>query len=140
METQAKINSAYGAMRIAFGVVPLLAGLDKFFNILTRWDVYVSPLVQSFLPMSATTFMHFIGIVEVAVGLAILTRWTRMGSYVAAAWLVGIALNLVMAGYLDIAVRDLVMAVGAYALARLSEVRVTEREPLVRTLNVAGIA
>jgi uncharacterized membrane protein YphA (DoxX/SURF4 family) len=140
METNERTKSAYWALRIAFGVVPFLAGLDKFFNILTQWDKYVSPLMQNFLPMSPTTFMHVIGIVEIAVGIAILTRWTRIGSYVAAAWLVGIALNLMTAGFLDVAVRDLVMAVGAYTLGRLSEVQETEKVPLIRSLNLGRIA
>lgn len=140
MEAMERTKSAYWALRIAFGAVPFLAGLDKYFNILTQWDKYVSPLVQNLLPMNAVTFMHVIGVVEIAVGIAILTRWTRLGSYVAAAWLVGIALNLVTAGYLDVAVRDLVMAVGAFTLGRLSEVREVQEVPLVRALNRAGIA
>jgi uncharacterized membrane protein YphA (DoxX/SURF4 family) len=140
MEANEKTKSAYWALRIAFGAVPFLAGMDKFFNILTQWEKYMSPLTQNFLPMGATTFMHMIGVVEMAVGIAILTRWTRLGSYVAAAWLVGIALNLVTAGFLDIAVRDLVMAVGAYTLGRLTELREEEKEPLVRSMNLAGIA
>ena len=140
MDAIERTKSAYWALRIAFGAVPFLAGLDKYFNILTQWDKYVSPLVQNLLPVNAVTFMHVIGVIEMAVGIAILTRWTRLGSYVAAAWLVGIALNLVTAGYLDIAVRDLVMAVGAYTLGRLSEVHEVEQVPLVRSLNRAGIA
>lgn len=140
MEATERTKSAYWALRIAFGAVPFLAGLDKYFNILAQWDKYVSPLVLNLLPMNAVTFMHVIGVVEMVVGIAILTRWTRLGSYVAAAWLVGIALNLVIAGYLDIAVRDLVMAVGAYTLARLSEVHEVQQVPVVRALNRAGIA
>jgi hypothetical protein len=58
------------------------------------------------------------------VGLAILTRWTRLGAYIAAAWLVGIALNLVTMGtFFDIAVRDILLAIAAFTLARLTEVR-----------------
>ena len=140
MEAIERTKSAYWALRIAFGAVPFLAGLDKYFNILAQWDKYVSPLVQNLLPVNAVTFMHVIGLVEMAVGIAILTRWTRLGSYVAAAWLVGIALNLITAGYLDVAVRDLVMAVGAYTLARLSEVHEVQQVPVVRALNRAGIA
>lgn len=140
MESIEKINSPYWALRIAFGAVPFLAGLDKFFNILTHWDKYLSPLAQHLLPVSATTFMHFAGIIEMIVGIAILTRWTRLGSYVAAAWLVGIALNLLAAGFLDVAVRDLVMAVGAYTLARLSEVRAAEMVPVRDSLRISSIA
>jgi hypothetical protein len=65
--------------------------------------------------------MYVAGVVEMAVGIVILTRWTAIGSWIAAAWLVAIAVNLVAAGFLDVAVRDLVMATGAFALARLTE-------------------
>jgi len=45
-----------------------------------------------------------------------------IGSYVAAAWLVAIALDLVASGhFFDVAVRDLVMATAAYSLGRLTE-------------------
>jgi uncharacterized membrane protein len=76
------------------------------------------------LPFSGQTFMHIVGVIEMIVGLAILTRWTRFGAYVVSAWLVAIAVNLVMTGaYLDVAVRDLEMALAAFVLARLTEVR-----------------
>jgi uncharacterized membrane protein YphA (DoxX/SURF4 family) len=118
------VESARQALKVAFGVVPFLAGLDKFFNLLADWPRYLSPFAEAILPVSPQTFMHFAGVVEMVVGLAILTRWTVIGSYVAAVWLVAIALNLVSSGhFLDVAVRDLVMAVAAYTLARLTEAR-----------------
>jgi hypothetical protein len=59
-----------------------------------------------------------------AVGLAILTKWTRVGAYVAAVWLVLIALQLLTAGtYFDVAVRDVEMALAAFVLGRLTEMR-----------------
>jgi len=116
-----RVESARLVLKVAFGVVPFLAGLDKFTNLLADWPRYLSPVVEAILPVSGQTFMYVAGIVEMAVGVAILTRWTAIGSWVAAAWLVAIAANLVAAGFLDVAVRDLVMASAAYALARLSE-------------------
>jgi uncharacterized membrane protein YphA (DoxX/SURF4 family) len=117
-----ELYSAWWALRLTFGLVPLLAGLDKFFNILADWAQYQSPLLQQFLPISATSFMYVVGIIEMAVGLAILTRWTLLGSYLAMAWLAAIAVNLLTTGqYFDIAVRDLALAVGAYSLAILTK-------------------
>ena len=111
-------------MRIGLGVGPFLAGLDKYFNLLTDWTMYTSPLVLKLLPFSGRTFMHIVGVIEMIVGLAILTKWTRLGSYVASAWLVAIAINLVSTGmFLDVAVRDLEMALAAFVLARMTEVR-----------------
>jgi uncharacterized membrane protein YphA (DoxX/SURF4 family) len=116
------VESARQALRVAFGVVPFLAGLDKFFNLLADWPRYLSPAAEAILPVTGQTFMHVAGVVEMVVGLAILSRWTVIASYVAAAWLVAIALNLVASGtFLDVAARDLVMATAAYTLARLTE-------------------
>ncbi|HJV38784.1 MAG TPA: hypothetical protein VJ528_08090 [Geothrix sp.] len=119
-----KLNTSWWALRIGLGAAPFLAGLDKYFNLLARWEQYLNPLVLRVIPVSPATFMHTIGLVEMAVGLAILTRWTRLGAYVAGIWLVGIALNLLtMGAYLDVAVRDLLLALAAYTLAQLTEVR-----------------
>jgi hypothetical protein len=116
------VESARVALKVAFGVVPFLAGLDKFFNLLADWPRYLSPAVAAVLPVTPATFMHVAGVIEMAVGVAILTRWTVVGSYVACAWLVAIALNLVASGaFLDVAARDMVMATAAYTLARLTE-------------------
>ena len=123
-EFDSRLDRAWWALRIGLGVGPFLAGLDKYFNLLTDWTMYTSPLVLKLLPFSGRTFMHIVGVIEIIVGLAILTKWTRLGSYVASAWLVAIAINLVSTGmFLDIAVRDLEMALAAFVLARMTEVR-----------------
>ena len=121
--TQSNLASLYRPLWLTYGLVPLLAGLDKFFNLLTDWPKYLSPWIAHLLPVSAQTFMYAVGIIEIVVGLLVLTRWTRLGAWIAAAWLVLIALNLATLGLFDIAVRDLAMAVGAYTLARLAELR-----------------
>lgn len=124
IRTDKGLNSAWWALRIGLGAGPFLAGLDKFFNILADWGMYLSPAVEGLLPVSGATFMHAVGVIEMVVGLAILTRWTRLGSYIAAGWLVAIAVNLVTTGlFLDLAVRDLEIAIAAYTLARLTEAR-----------------
>jgi uncharacterized membrane protein YphA (DoxX/SURF4 family) len=130
------LESLYRPLWLTYGLVPLLAGLDKFFNLLTDWSKYLSPWVASLLPVPAETFLYVVGVIEIAVGLMVLTRWTRLGAWIAAAWLVLIAGNLVTMGLFDIAVRDLAMAVGAYTLARLAELRQESpravREPSLR--------
>ena len=119
-----RLNSSWWALRIGLGVAPFLAGLDKFFNLLTNWKVYLNPLALRVVPVTPETLLHAIGVVEMIVGLAVLTRWTRLGSYVASLWLVCIALNLVVMGaFFDIAVRDVLLALAAFTLARLTEVR-----------------
>ena len=118
------LNSAWWALRIGLGLGPFLAGLDKFFNLLTDWGMYLNPAVGALLPVSGGTFMRMVGVIEMAVGLAILAGWTRIGGYVAAAWLLAISVNLVSMGmFYDLAVRDVEIAIAAYTLARLSEAR-----------------
>ena len=130
-----RIDSLYRRLWLTYGLVPLLAGLDKFFGILADWEAYLSPLVSGLLPVSPQTFLGFVGVVAMAVGVLVLTRWTRLGALLAAGWLVLIALNLVAAGQLDVAVRDLAMAVGAWTLARLSELRTAADAPAAAALR-----
>jgi uncharacterized membrane protein YphA (DoxX/SURF4 family) len=125
-EFDSRLDQAWWVLRIGLGVEPFLAGLDKYFNLLTTWTAYISPLALKILPFSGQTFMHIVGVIEMIVGLAILTKWTRLGSYVASVWLIGIAINLVSTGmFFDVAVRDVEMALAAYVLARLTEARRT---------------
>lgn len=124
-----QLHGAWLALRFGLGLMALLAGLDKFFNLLTTWTVYVSPLAEGAIPMSPDTFMHMVGVIEMGVGIAILTAWTRIGAYVAAAWLLAIALNLVTTGmFFDVAVRDVILAISAYTLARMTEALAAETE------------
>ena len=124
MKLDGGLNSAWWALRIGLGLGPFLAGLDKFFNILADWGMYLSPLAERFLPVSAPVFMRVVGVIEMGVGVLILIGQTRIGGYLAMAWLLGIAVNLVTTGmFYDLAVRDVEIAIGAYALARLTEAR-----------------
>ena len=120
-----RLTAAWWALRAGLGGAAFLAGLDKFFNILADWPAYLSPLAAHSLPISAAAFMHVVGVIEMAVGAAILIGFTRLGGYLASAWLICIAINLVTTGrYFDLAVRDVVMAVAAFTLAQLSEAEV----------------
>jgi hypothetical protein len=122
MTTNHGIELNWKALRLTYGLAPFLAGLDKFFHLLTNWDQYLAPQVAALLPVSGPVFMRAVGVIEMLVGVLVLTAWTRIGAYIAAVWLVSIAANLVLTGsYFDVAVRDLAMAVGAWTLARLTE-------------------
>jgi hypothetical protein len=123
MTMHQRLDTPWIALRYGIGLTAAVAGLDKFFNLLTDWGAYVSPTAAQLLPVSVPTFMGVVGIIELAVGAAILTAFTRLGAYVASAWLLGVAANLALGGFFDIAVRDVVMALAAFTLARLAEVR-----------------
>ena len=124
MQFDSRLNNTWWALRLAYGIVPIAAGADKFLNLLVNWEKYLNPMVPRLLHMQATTFMHLVGVVEIVAGLLVLTSLTRYAAYIVGAWLVGIALNLLAQGaFLDVAVRDLVLSVGAFSLAKLTEVR-----------------
>ncbi len=111
------------ALRYTLGGTAFVAGLDKFFNLLTNWEKYISPVARENLPVSDRNFMRLAGVIEMAVGALILKGESRIGGYVAGGWLLAIAANLVANRDYDIAARDVNMAVGAIALAQLSEAR-----------------
>src|SRR5580765_4992069 len=98
-----RLNTPLVALRFGIGLTATLAGIDKFFNLLANWGSYVSPLAAQFLPVSTGTFMGIVGVIEFTVGVAILAGWTRLGAYVASGWILGVAANLVAAGFYDIA-------------------------------------
>jgi len=121
-----RLNSSWWVLRIGLGVGPILAGLDKFFNLLTNWEMYLNPLAPRLLHLQPATFMHIVGVIEIVVGVTVLTKYTRYAAYVVMVWLWCIAANLVSQGtFFDIAVRDIEISLGAFALAKLSEVRAT---------------
>ena len=115
-----KIMDVKTLLKYTYGLVPIVAGLDKFTNILTDWTQYVGSGLESILPFETTTFMIIVGVVEIIAGILVLVK-TKIGAIIVAAWLVLIALTLILSGsYLDVAVRDLVMAIGAYVLVKLN--------------------
>ena len=120
----ARLNLAWWVLRIGFGVGPIIAGLDKFTNIIVNWEMYLSPLATKVVPISPAAFMHIVGVVEIIAGLVVLSRWTKIGSYVVSLWLIGIVANLITTGmFYDLAVRDVELAISAFALAQITAAR-----------------
>jgi uncharacterized membrane protein YphA (DoxX/SURF4 family) len=106
-------------LRWTYGLVPIVAGADKFMHILTDWDKYLAPQIANILPMAPNSFMNIVGIIEIVAGILVLIK-PRIGSIVVGLWLIGIAINLLLTGqYYDVAVRDTVMAIGAFSLSML---------------------
>jgi hypothetical protein len=123
-DSKDRLNISWWALRIGLGVGPIITGLDKYFNKLADWGMYLSPLATKLIPVSTATLLHVIGVVEIIAGLIVLSRWTRVGSYIVMAWLVAIAVNLVTTGmFYDLAMRDVEIAIGAFTLSQLTAVR-----------------
>jgi hypothetical protein len=109
---------AYQILRFAFTVAPILAGLDKFFNFLTNWEQYLSPLFNVF--GNSHTTMMVVGVIEIIAGIGVWLK-PKFFAYIIVLWLLGIIINLLLLhNFYDIALRDLGLLLGALALARLS--------------------
>jgi hypothetical protein len=118
--TAAPAYQAYQALHFAFTVAPIIAGIDKFSMLLANWDAYLAPVVARMLPFSPHMFMMIVGAIEIAAGVLVAFR-PRIFAYVVSAWLVGIIINLLLCGmFFDIALRDLGLAIAAFALGRLA--------------------
>jgi hypothetical protein len=118
METQ--IKQLQTLLKFTYGLVPIVAGADKFTNILTNWEQYLNPGIKQMLPLGEHAFMMIVGVIEIVAGIIVLAK-PAIGAWIVSAWLVLIALTLIFSGhYLDVAVRDIVMAIGAFVLAKLS--------------------
>ncbi len=115
------IRPTFNLMKLTFGIVPIVAGLDKFTNLLTNWEQLLNPGLAKMLPFSGHTFMMIVGVIEILAGIIVLKK-TEIGGYIVAAWLTLIALTLLASfNYMDVAVRDLVMAIGAFSMARIAK-------------------
>jgi uncharacterized membrane protein YphA (DoxX/SURF4 family) len=140
MELNPRLNHSWWTLRIALGAVPIIAGLDKFLNLLTNWEMYLNPAIPKILHISPPTFMHISGVIEIVVGILMFTRLTRYIAYIVMVWLWAISLNLISQGqFLDIAVRDILISLGAFVLAKLTEVReMTTAEDTTHPLNATS--
>ena len=120
---------AFRILRFGFIVAPIVAGIDKFLNVLTDWDKYLAPVVSDTLGIQPHNFMMIVGVIEIVAGIVVAVR-PRIGAYVVAAWLLGIIVNLLLVGgYLDVALRDFGLLLAALALARLAEAKATTGAP-----------
>jgi hypothetical protein len=107
-------------LRVAFAAAPILFGLDKFFDVMVNWEIYLAPWINDIVPGNAAEAMYAVGVIEVIAGIAVALK-PRYGAYLVAAWLGGIIVNLLtLSGYYDIALRDFGLLLGALTLARLA--------------------
>lgn len=109
---------AYQILHFGFALLPIVAGLDKFFNFLVNWEQYLS---ASFNILGNPHFtMLLVGIIEIIAGIGVWFK-PQIFSYIVMFWLLGIIINLMILGeYYDVALRDFGLLLGAFALGRLS--------------------
>jgi hypothetical protein len=118
---RAPANQAYQILHWGFVAAPVIAGADKFLALLTHWEKYLAPQIAGISPFTPHGTMMVVGVIEIVAGLIVALK-PRIGAYVVALWLVGIIVNLILVGgFLDVALRDFGLLLGALALGRLSE-------------------
>lgn len=116
------LTQTFNLLKYTFVIVPIVAGADKFTNLLTNWEQYINPSIAGLLPFSTSAFMMIVGVIEIAAGIIVLKK-AKIGGYIVAGWLTVIALSLLIGfNYVDVAVRDLVMAIAAFSMARISKI------------------
>jgi hypothetical protein len=122
--------SAFTLLRVGYALLPIVAGADKFFNILTSWDMYLASPIAQRLPVTGEQFMRITGVVEILAGVLV-AAVPRIGACLVATWLAAIIGNLLLSGgNYDVALRDVGLMFGAIALWLLA------RRPVVQTVVV----
>ncbi|WP_317047038.1 hypothetical protein [Chryseobacterium sp. MYb7] len=62
------------------------------------------------------------GVIEILVGIIVLKK-AEIGGYIVAGWLTVIAITLLLSfNFIDVAVRDLVMAIAALSMAKIAKI------------------
>ena len=132
-----RLISVYHILKFTYGIVPIVAGLDKFTNLLTNWEQYLNPTLVQVLPFTPHTFMLLVGVIEITAGLLVFLK-PAVGGYIVMAWLALIGLSLLATKeFLDVAVRDLVMAVGAYTFVQIVKIAGASKPEGIDTQKVA---
>jgi hypothetical protein len=113
-------REAYKILHFGMVVIPIVAGVDKYFDVLTNWDQYLASPISASVGITAHQFMMISGTIEVVVGLGLAVA-PRAFSYIFAAWMIAVIANLLLTGnFYDVALYDFGLMLGAVALGRLS--------------------
>ncbi|MEZ5053170.1 MAG: hypothetical protein R2807_00110 [Chitinophagales bacterium] len=83
---QQTLNPVFNLLKYTFVLIPIIAGADKFTNLLTNWEQYIHPNLAAMLPFSPGIFMKIVGIIEIIAGCIVFKKpgswWTNCGSLV----------------------------------------------------------
>ena len=121
IQTTSPAYQAFRLLHIGFVAAPILAGMDKFFHVLVKWDQYLPATVARLSPIGGHNLMLVVGAIEIVAGIGVAWK-PRIFAYVVAAWLALIIVNLLLIpGYFDVALRDFGLFLAALALGRLSQ-------------------
>jgi len=78
------VRPTFNLLKLTFGIVPIVTGLDKFTYLLTHWENYFHPGIAGMLPFSPHTFMMIVGVIEMIAGIIVLVK-PAIGGYIVSA-------------------------------------------------------
>lgn len=117
-------NTTWWMLKISYGLVYIVAGADKFTNLIVVWIKYLNLQIPASIEVDPVNFIYIVGIIEIAIGLVTLSKWTKTGAFLIATWLLLIIINLLSLGtFFDIVVRDTLLAISALSLVFLTTIR-----------------
>jgi len=120
IEKKGHAYQAYALLKTGIIITLVLVGLDKFFNLLTHWDIYLSPFAMEIFGGHLGGFIKLVGIIELVIGIGLYYK-TRVFAYIAGIWFILLIFNIILLGrYYDLGVRDFALCLSSFALARLS--------------------
>ncbi len=118
------INYLWWILKITYGSLFIFVGADKFFNILTNWDRFISTVCLEIIPISPTVFLHIFGILQIIIGLLILSAYTMLGAIIGLIVLLGIFLNLLFTqDFTVVLTHDFIMILGLIVLIELTRIK-----------------
>jgi hypothetical protein len=68
------VQQAWQLLYYTYGLLPIIAGLDKYFHFIVNWNQYLNPHIPALLHMSDVTIMNSVGIIEIAAGILVFLR------------------------------------------------------------------
>jgi len=81
---QEQLRPVFNLLKLTFVIVPIVAGIDKFTDLLTNWDKYLHPGIATMLPFRPHVFMMIVGVIEIIAGIIVLIK-PAVGGFIVAA-------------------------------------------------------
>src|SRR3982751_6714223 len=79
------LHSVQVTLKYLYGLLGIVAGADKFTNLICRWEDYLNPAFLRIVPVTAHQFMLGVGIIEIIAGLIVFMK-PRVSGMIITLW------------------------------------------------------
>ena len=116
-------NIAGKLLTYTFVVFLFAIGADKIMqaNVITDWQTLVGPLTNFLLPRSAGNIVMVEGVVEIMLGVLLLTTWKRTALVILIVTICIIVVDLFALHYNNLAIREIILIIVCVAMYLLDE-------------------